>query len=226
MDTRLLIALLLLAVCRGEDQDREQDRDQDRDQDLRKRLKPGRYIPDLHGATGWYIPDNKGKYRHDPRPYDGGYGDRGEPYYSDLRGLFTNAQRQFEQDGDGLSLGPRDHLRFMIDFNFNGTGWQIIQFQWVRDGDESHPDAKQYSYFNENKLWDSDQAYEYQQPDDGCQMNCQPDAAEYQEPQQPVQGPVGDQEQTRTNINSEQDVSILKNLKNDRKLLIFISHAF
>ncbi|XP_016946639.1 uncharacterized protein LOC108022291 [Drosophila biarmipes] len=203
MDTRLLVALLLLAGCSGEN------RDQERDQDRLKRIKPGRYIPDLHGATGWYIPDNKGKYQHDPRPYDGGYGDRGEPYYNDLRGLFTNAQKQLEakvqEAGDGLSLGPRDHLRFMIDFNFNGTGWQIIQFQWVRDGDESDPDAKQISYLNENKLWDSEQAYEYQQPEHGCQVNCQPEAAEYQEPQEPVQSPAGNQEHSRTNINSEQD---------------------
>ncbi|XP_017002699.2 uncharacterized protein [Drosophila takahashii] len=200
MDTRLLIALLLLAVCRGEDRDQNLDQDQEK----AKRFKPGRYVPQLHGATGWYVPDNSGKYQHDPRPYDGGYGDRGEPYELDLRGIFRKAQMELEAKG-GLTLGPRDHLRFMIDFNFNGTGWQIIQFHWVRDGDESDPDAKRYSYLNENKLWDADQAYEYQQPDDG-----QPEATEYQEPQdpqvqEPVVGPTEQQEKQQSNINSEQD---------------------
>ncbi|XP_017039125.1 uncharacterized protein LOC108086652 [Drosophila ficusphila] len=194
MDTRLLLTLLLIAVSRAEDQDQEQDRE-------KVRLKPGRYVPQLHGATGWYVPDDSGKYRHDPRPYDGGYGDRGEPYFSDLRGIFRSAQEQLEakvhEAGESLSLGPRDHLRFMIDFNFNGTGWQIIQFQWVRDGDESSPDSKQYSYVNENKLWDSEQAYEYQQPDDSCQMNCQPDNPEYQEPEV--------EHNQQTNINTEQN---------------------
>ncbi|KAI8038712.1 hypothetical protein M5D96_008620 [Drosophila gunungcola] len=96
----------------------------------------------------------------------------------------------------------------MIDFNFNGTGWQIIQFQWVRDGDESHPDAKQYSYVNENRLWDSDQAYEYQEPSDGCEVSCQPETADaegYQESPEPVQEPVGDQNQPSASINSEKD---------------------
>ncbi|KAH8348751.1 hypothetical protein KR084_010617 [Drosophila pseudotakahashii] len=209
MDTRLLIALLLLAVCRGDDRDQSLDQDQEQ----AKRLKPGRYVPQLHGATGWYIPDDSGKYQHDPRPYDGGYGDRGEQYSHDLRGIFHKAQMELEakvhEANDGLSLGPRDHLRFMIDFNYNGTGWQIIQFHWVRDGDESDPDAKRYSYLNENKLWDADQAYEYQQPDEGCQINCQPEAAEYQEPQEPVQepvvGPIEQQDKQRSNINTEQD---------------------
>ncbi|XP_016981277.1 uncharacterized protein LOC108046206 [Drosophila rhopaloa] len=203
MDTRLLVALLLIAAARAEDQD----------EDLRKRLKPGRYVPQLHGATGWYMPDNSGKYQHDPRPYDGGYGDRGQPYSTDLRGIFRNAQEQLEarvqEAGDNLSLGPRDHLRFMIDFNFNGTGWQIIQFQWVRDGDESNPDAKQYSYVNENKLWESDQAYEYGEPNDGCDVDCQPDTAEYQESKEPVQEPVGEpveeQKQPKDGINAEKD---------------------
>ncbi|XP_043643970.1 uncharacterized protein LOC122613718 [Drosophila teissieri] len=211
MDTRLLAALLLIAACRA---DSAEDPDLDQDQP-RVTFKPGRYVPQLHGATGWYIPDNSGKYRHDPRPYDGGYGDRGVPYDSDLSGIFRNAQHQLEakvqEAGEGLSLGPRDHLRFMIDFNFNGTGWQIIQFQWVRDGDEAHPDTKEYSYLTENKLWDSDPAYEYQEPDDSCHVNCQPEAEEYQgqpepEPvQEPVVPPTEEQPQSRNNINSEQD---------------------
>ncbi|EDV56329.1 uncharacterized protein LOC6546819 [Drosophila erecta] len=206
MDTRLLTALLLLAACMAEDPDLDQDQP-------RVTFKPGRYVPQLHGATGWYIPDNSGKYRHDPRPYDGGYGDRGVPYDSDLSGIFRNAQQQLEakvqEAGEGLSLGPRDHLRFMIDFNFNGTGWQIIQFQWVRDGDESHPDTREYSYLTENKLWESDQAYEYQEPDDSCHMNCQPETQEYQVQPEPVQMPVvqptQEQQPSGTNINSEQD---------------------
>lgn len=213
MDTRLLTALLLIAACRAEDPDLGQDQDQ-----AKITFKPGRYVPRLHGATGWYVPDDSGKYRHDPRPYDGGYGDRGVPYDSDLSGIFRNAQRQLEakvqEAGEGLSLGPRDHLRFMIDFNFNGTGWQIIQFQWVRDGDESHPDTKKYSYLTENKLWDSDQAYAYQEPDDGCHINCQPETAVYPLQSEPVQEPVvqptREQQQSRTNINSEQDVSSQK----------------
>ncbi|XP_017069536.1 uncharacterized protein LOC108106802 [Drosophila eugracilis] len=214
MNTRLLIALLLITVCRSDDQDLVRDQT--------KRIKPGRYLPHLHGATGWYMPDNSGKYRHDHRPYDGGYGDRGQPYATDLRGIFRNVQEQLEakvqEAGDSLSLGPRDHLRFMIDFNFNGTGWQTIQFQWVRDGDESNQDTKQYSYLNENKLWESDQAYDYQQPDDS-----QMDTAEYQEtqePQEPVQEPEEqqpsqEQRQTGTNINSEQDPAKIHDTIND-----------
>ncbi|EDW90783.1 uncharacterized protein LOC6530125 [Drosophila yakuba] len=207
MDTRLLTALLLIAACRAEDADLDQDQP-------RVTFKPGRYVPQLHGATGWYIPDNSGKYRHDPRPYDGGYGDRGVPYDADLSGLFRNVQHQLEakvhEAGEGVTLGPRDHLRFMIDFNFNGTGWQIIQFQWVRDGDETHPDTKEYSYLTENKLWESDQAAEYQDPDpDSCHVNCEPQTEEYQGKPEPVQEPVveptQEEQRPRTNINSEQD---------------------
>ncbi|KAI8038711.1 hypothetical protein M5D96_008619 [Drosophila gunungcola] len=69
MDTRLLAALLLIAASTAEDQE-------GRVEEVPRRVKPGRYVPQLHGATGWYMPDNSGKYQHDPRPYDGGYGDR------------------------------------------------------------------------------------------------------------------------------------------------------
>ncbi|XP_030388581.1 uncharacterized protein LOC115634809 [Scaptodrosophila lebanonensis] len=131
--------------------------------------KPGRYVPELHGATrGRYVPDLSGKYRHVHRPYDGGYGDRGEPY--------VNIRGDYPTDSQQLMLGPRDHLRFMIDFNLNGTGWQIIQFEWVRDGEES--EQRKFNYVNENKLWGTDSdsdlhsdpssmspsAYDYKQP--------------------------------------------------------------
>lgn len=216
MDTRLLVALLVLLIrgSWGEDGAGQPDP---------QPVKRGRYVPELHGATGWYVPDNSGKYRHDPRPYDGGYGDRGEPYSSDLRGLFRNVQEQLEarvqeargQEGNGnLALGPRDHLRFMIDFNFNGTGWQIIQFQWLRDGDESHPDSRRYNYVNENKLWEDhgDQAYEYQDPGEECEASCQPesevaDERSSQEQQLDVQEAVEEQKPQSSGINSEQDVS-------------------
>ncbi|XP_020800933.1 uncharacterized protein LOC110178226 [Drosophila serrata] len=231
MDTRLLVALLLVGGSWAEDGERPDS----------LHVKRGRYVPELHGATaGWYVPDNSGKYRHDPRPYDGGYGDRGEPYSADLRGIFRNVQDQLEArvqeaGGDSLSLGPRDHLRFMIDFNFNGTGWQIIQFQWLRDGDESHPDTKRYSYVNENKLWgdesesvsDSEhenQAYEYQEPDEGCEASCQPESevtvAETSQSQpEPVEEAipetVEEQKLRKTNIYSERDPAKIHNTINE-----------
>ncbi|KAH8254321.1 hypothetical protein KR032_009463 [Drosophila birchii] len=223
MDTRLLVALLLIGGSWAEDEDRP----------AVLPVKRGRYVPELHGATaGWYVPDNSGKYRHEPRPYDGGYGDRGEPYSADLRGIFRNVQDQLEArvqeaGGDSLSLGPRDHLRFMIDFNFNGTGWQIIQFQWLRDGDESHPDSKRYSYVNENKLWgeesssdQGDQAYEYQEPGEECEPESQvAEAGSSQEqPEPPVQAveePAEEQKQPATNINSERDPAKIHNTINE-----------
>ncbi|KAH8246712.1 hypothetical protein KR038_007265 [Drosophila bunnanda] len=231
MDTRLLVALLLIGRSWAEDGDPPGS----------LHVKRGRYVPELHGATaGWYVPDNSGKYRHDPRPYDGGYGDRGEPYSADLRGIFRNVQDQLEArvqeaGADTLSLGPRDHLRFMIDFNFNGTGWQIIQFQWLRDGDESHPDTKRYSYVNENKLWGEDsesdqgnQAYEYQEPGEGCEASCQPESevaeadnsqAQPEPPvqavEEPVQEAVEEQKQRNTNIYSERDPAKIHNTINE-----------
>ncbi|XP_017033207.1 uncharacterized protein [Drosophila kikkawai] len=228
MDTRLLVALLLIGGSWAEDGDAEQRPDP-------LPVKRGRYIPELHGATaGWYVPDNSGKYRHEPRPYDGGYGDRGEPYSADLRGIFRNVQDQLEArvqeaGGDSLSLGPRDHLRFMIDFNFNGTGWQIIQFQWLRDGDESHPDTKRYSYVNENKLWgeesESDQgnqAYEYHEPGEECEASCQPESeaaeggSQPESPVQAVEEPVQEAgEAQKTNIYSERDPAKIHNTINE-----------
>ncbi|XP_017109330.2 uncharacterized protein [Drosophila bipectinata] len=198
MDARLLLTLVLIALVKGEKEDPPP-----------TRSRPGKYVPELHGGAGWYVPDNSGKYRHDPRPYDGGYGDRGEPYSADLRGIFRKAEEQLEarvqEASERLFLGPRDHLRFMIDFNFNGTGWQIIEFQWVRDGDESHQDSKQISYLNENKLWENghgDQSYDYQQPAEECEESCQ---SGYKDP---VPEPFSEPEQEKTpstNINSEKD---------------------
>lgn len=167
--------------------------------------RPGHYRHELHGTGGWYMPDDSGKYRHDHRPYDGGYGDRGQPYANDLRGIFRQAEEQLvasvQEANEEFALGPRDHLRFMIDFNYNGTGWQIIQFEWVRDGDGSNEDQRQFSYVNENKLWETQQAeyqakaYEYNQPQ--AQPQPQPDCDPAQHMEQP----------DRSRINSEQDVS-------------------
>ncbi|KAH8371830.1 hypothetical protein KR093_009029 [Drosophila rubida] len=172
--------------------------------------RPGHYVHQLHGAGGWYVPDNSGKYRHEPRPYDGGYGDRGQPYANDLRGIFRQAEEQLvasvQQANDEFALGPRDHLRFMIDFNYNGTGWQIIQFEWVRDGDGGNEEQQQYKYVNENKLWDTDAAsqggaaaqpsYDYQQPAD---PDCTP------EQQQTNYEAEAQQHQQHSSIDSEQD---------------------
>lgn len=160
-----------------------------------------------HGAVGWYQPDNSGKYRHEPRPYDGGYGDRGQPYANDLRGIFRQAEQQLaasvQEAEENFALGPRDHLRFMIDFNYNGTGWQIIQFEWVRDGDGTAADQRQFSYVNENRLWDTE-----------GQSQSQPaDAYAYEEPQeQPVDDHNCEEQQPQqsyeqSNINTEKDVS-------------------
>lgn len=191
-----LLLLLGLSLAMSEDQDQLAP--------LPTR-RPGHYIHELHGTGGWYMPDDSGKYRHDHRPYDGGYGDRGQPYANDLRGIFRQAEEQLaasvQEANEEFELGPRDHLRFMIDFNYNGTGWQIIQFEWVRDGDGSSADQRQFSYVNENKLWETQQAeyqakaYEYNQPQAQPQPNC--------DPVQHVEQPV------RTRINSEQDVSKL-----------------
>ncbi|ALC41591.1 CG13155 [Drosophila busckii] len=147
--------------------------------------KPGRYLHELHGANSWYTPDYSGKYRHEPRPYDGGYGDRGEPYANDLRGIFRQAEAQLaasvQAAEENFSLGPRDHLRFMIDFNYNGTGWQIIQFEWLRDGDGSNEAEQMYNYVNENRLWETTQqqpqqhAYEYAKPTAATAVDCEPE---------------------------------------------------
>ncbi|KAH8393335.1 hypothetical protein KR215_006130 [Drosophila sulfurigaster] len=180
--------------------------------------RPGHYVHQLHGAGGWYVPDNSGKYRHDPRPYDGGYGDRGLPYANDLRGIFRQAEEQLvasvQQANDEFALGPRDHLRFMIDFNYNGTGWQIIQFEWVRDGDGSNEEQQQYKYVNENKLWDTDAAsqpaqpsYEYGQP--AADTNCATDQ------QQTSYGEEAQQPLEQSNINTEQDPAKLQSTINN-----------
>ncbi|TDG51526.1 hypothetical protein AWZ03_001986 [Drosophila navojoa] len=158
-----------------------------------------------HGAVGWYQPDNSGKYRHEPRPYDGGYGDRGQPYANDLRGIFRQAEQQLaasvQEAEENFALGPRDHLRFMIDFNYNGTGWQIIQFEWVRDGDGTAEDQRQFSYVNENRLWDTER-----------QSQSQPAGAyAYEQPQaEPVNEHSGEEQQPQpsyeqSNINTEKD---------------------
>ncbi|BFG04140.1 uncharacterized protein DMAD_03181 [Drosophila madeirensis] len=202
MGTRSMLALTSLALLGLCTISGSWGQEQEQEQEPPLPTKRGRYIPELHGATGWYMPDNSGKYRHEHKPYDGGYGDRGQPYSADLRSIFRKAEEQLaasvQEANDEFALGPRDHLRFMIDFNYNGTGWQIIQFQWVRDGDETHPDTRQYSYINENKLWEMEVAkgsYDYQQPDDGSEVSCEPPAEEVQQ----------EQEQPPTNTNAEQD---------------------
>ncbi|KAM7344959.1 uncharacterized protein ACRADG_011461 [Cochliomyia hominivorax] len=105
-------------------------------------VKPGRYVPELYGAhLGKYIPDDSGKYFHIHRPYDGGYGDRGIKYVHDASGNLVPLSTR--------SLGPKDHLRFMLDFNYDNTGWQIINFEWLRDGDENY----KFKFVNENQLF-------------------------------------------------------------------------
>jgi len=202
----LFLALLLLA------QDRAEGSAEETAPLPTTPARPGHYVHQLHGAGGWYIPDNSGKYRHDPRPYDGGYGDRGQPYANDLRGIFRQAEEQLaasvQAANDEFALGPRDHLRFMIDFNYNGTGWQIIQFEWVRDGDGTNEEQQQYKYVNENKLWDTDvesqyqpvQAYNYDQP----QPQEQPQI-DYETQSDPQIEP-----QPQSSIDSEQDVSCIR----------------
>ncbi|KAM8714038.1 hypothetical protein ACLKA7_014231 [Drosophila subpalustris] len=169
--------------------------------------RPGHYVHQLHGASGWYIPDDSGKYRHDPRPYDGGYGDRGQPYATDLRGIFRQAEEQLaaslQEANDEFALGPRDHLRFMIDFNYNGTGWQIIQFEWVRDGDGTNEEQQKYKYVNENKIWDTDvesqHAYEYNHPH-AAAVESEEHHTDYE-----TQPQSQDQYQPQSSIDSEQD---------------------
>uniref|UniRef100_A0A1I8PHP4 Uncharacterized protein n=1 Tax=Stomoxys calcitrans TaxID=35570 RepID=A0A1I8PHP4_STOCA len=111
--------------------------------------KPGRYVPELHGGLrGKYVPDLSGKYIHIHRPYDGGYGDRGLKYVHDAKGnIFV-----VKSDGSPglLPLGSKDHLRFMVDFNYDNMGWQTVKFEWFRDGDENY----QYSYENQNRIFD------------------------------------------------------------------------
>ncbi|XP_058976599.1 uncharacterized protein LOC131801689 [Musca domestica] len=117
-------------------------------QDTSTTIKPGRYVPELHGGLrGKWTPDDSGKYVHIHRPYDGGYGDRGLKYVHDASGNI------FVVKADGgpgiLPLSDKDRLRFMVDFNYEGSGWQIIKFEWLRDGDESH----QFNFVNENQLF-------------------------------------------------------------------------
>uniref|UniRef100_A0A1B0ABQ9 Uncharacterized protein n=1 Tax=Glossina pallidipes TaxID=7398 RepID=A0A1B0ABQ9_GLOPL len=131
-------------------------------EDRPRKMRPGRYIPELHGGSlGKWVPDNSGKYFHIHRPYDGGYGDRGIKYVHDARGNIirrplSSIPTQFLKG----PLGPDDHIRFMIDFNYNGTGWQILKFEWNRDGDEEH----QYNIEVSNHLWltEDEQALEDQ----------------------------------------------------------------
>lgn len=105
-------------------------------------IKPGRYNPELYGAhLGKYIPDDSGKYYHIHRPYDGGYGDTGIKYVHDASGNLVPLSTR--------SLGPKDHLRFMLDFNYDNSGFQVINFEWLRDGDENY----RYKYVNENQLF-------------------------------------------------------------------------
>lgn len=107
-------------------------------------IKPGKYIPELYGAhLGKYVPDDSGKYFHINRPYDGGYGDRGIKYVHDASGNLVPLSTR--------PLGPKDHLRFMLDFNYDNTGWQILNFEWLRDGDANY----KYKYVNENQLYRS-----------------------------------------------------------------------
>lgn len=134
----LLPCLSQLAHCRPQDMEANVDGINP--------LRNGRYVPELHGADlGKYIPDESGKYHHVKVPYDGGYGDRGQVYVHDDRAL---PPRRFGTPS-GLRLGPKDHLRFAIDFNYDGNGWQIVQFEYVNDDDVK----MHYDYKYENQLW-------------------------------------------------------------------------
>ncbi|XP_061390318.1 uncharacterized protein LOC133325609, partial [Musca vetustissima] len=117
-------------------------------QDTSTTIKPGRYVPELHGGLrGKWVPDDSGKYVHIHRPYDGGYGDRGLKYVHDASGNIFVVK---SDGGPGiLPLSEKDRLRFMVDFNYEGSGWQIIKFEWLKDGDESH----QFNFVNENQLF-------------------------------------------------------------------------
>uniref|UniRef100_A0A1A9X155 Uncharacterized protein n=1 Tax=Glossina brevipalpis TaxID=37001 RepID=A0A1A9X155_9MUSC len=130
-------------------------------EDRPKKVRPGRYVPELHGGSlGKWVPDNSGKYFHIHRPYDGGYGDRGIKYLHDARGNIIRRPTSLNPTFLKGPLGPDDHIRFMIDFNYNGTGWQILKFEWNRDGDEEH----QYNVEVSNHLWltEDEQAIEDQ----------------------------------------------------------------
>lgn len=122
------------------------------DPHLIKRKKiAGHYIPELHGAhLGRYVHDDSGRYYHIHIPYDGGYGDRGLKYIHDFRGHIT--RQPYSSSADDFSFGPDDHIRFSVEFNFNGTGWQIVDFEWIRDGDENI----RYNLLSTNRLWGSD----------------------------------------------------------------------
>ncbi|XP_065369979.1 uncharacterized protein DDB_G0280315 [Calliphora vicina] len=123
-------------------------------------VKPGRYVPELYGAhLGKYIPDDSGKYYHIHRPYDGGYGDRGIKYVHDASGNLVPLSTR--------PLGPKDHLRFMIDFNYDNSGWEIINFEWLRDGDDNY----KYKYVNENQLFTADAAEESSDTSSNSEQN-------------------------------------------------------
>uniref|UniRef100_W8BKK2 Uncharacterized protein n=1 Tax=Ceratitis capitata TaxID=7213 RepID=W8BKK2_CERCA len=112
-------------------------------------LRNGRYVPELHGAQlGKYRHDESGTYRHVKVPYDGGYGDRGLMYIHDE----PASPPRRPGEALGLRLGPKDHLRFSIDFNFDGSGWQIVEFDWVNDDNMK----RHYDYKFENQLWPSE----------------------------------------------------------------------
>jgi len=144
----VIVVLVLLHGIKGYPQERADE--------IVKKVR-GRYVPELFGADrGKYVPDESGKYRHIKVPYDGGYGDRGEKYKPDTFQYINTQTRQRRPPEQQLALGRDDHLRFMIDFNYNGTGWQILQFEWVRDGDEE----RHYKYINENKLWNDQECVE------------------------------------------------------------------
>ncbi|XP_067634217.1 uncharacterized protein [Eurosta solidaginis] len=136
----LLIKLLMLMLmfshqlAYGRPQDLE---------DLLPVLRNGRYVPQLYGADrGKYVPDDSGTYHHVHLPYEGGYGDRGLAY------VHIEPKRGPTGLG-GLSLGPKDHLRFSVDFNFNNNGWQIVQLEYINDDDEK----QRYDYKYERQLW-------------------------------------------------------------------------
>ncbi|XP_017486503.1 PREDICTED: uncharacterized protein LOC108374953, partial [Rhagoletis zephyria] len=39
--------------------------------------------------------------------------------------------------------------RFAIDFNYDGSGWEILQLEWINDDDEK----MRYNYKHQNRLW-------------------------------------------------------------------------
>ncbi|XP_054738948.1 uncharacterized protein LOC129245025 isoform X1 [Anastrepha obliqua] len=135
---KILIVLLLFYTHLGYSRPQATDTNTETPEPLRN----GRYVPELHGGyRGKYIPDESGKYRHVHIPYDGGYGDRGLEYIHDEPRRINGFA--------GLKLGPKDHLRFAIDFNYDGSGWQIVQFEWQNDDDEN----MKFNYNYQSQLW-------------------------------------------------------------------------